>query len=143
MQACGGADAVAQAADPADPIEGVWESVVTIRDFASGALQRTFKGEIVFHRGGTATGDNSLPPATRSTAFGTWKLDAPKAYTARFRFLRFNPDGTLAGAQRVQRTITLAADNNSLTGTVTAQVLDKNEAVLQSMCGSESTTRVS
>ncbi len=141
IQACGG-DAGAQSTEPADAIEGVWESVVTIKDCTSGAVQRTFKGEGVFHRGGTLTADNSLPPVTRSTAFGTWKSDAPKTYTARFRFLRFNPDGTLAGSQRVQRTLTLAADNNAITGVITGQVLDNNETVVAPICGSETSSRI-
>ena len=43
MQACGGA-ALAQTAADADPIEGVWESDVTIRDCSTSAVLRTFKG---------------------------------------------------------------------------------------------------
>ena len=51
IQACGGG-AVAQAASDADPVEGVWESTLTIKDCASGAVLTTFKGLAVLHRGG-------------------------------------------------------------------------------------------
>ena len=141
IQACGG-NAVAQTASDADPIEGVWESAVSIKDCASGAVVRSFKGEGLFHRGGSLTADNSLPPATRGTSFGAWKRDSGAAYTAKFRFLRFNPDGTLAGSQRIARTIALAADGNSFTGTITGQVLDNAEVVLQPVCGSETAVRI-
>lgn len=141
IQACGG-DADAQAAPDTNAIEGVWESSITIKDCSSGAVVRTFKGESLFHRGGGLTADNSLPVPTRSVAYGTWKQDGAAAYTAKFRFLRFNPDGTLAGSQKVARTLTLSADLNSLSGTLTGQVLDNAEVVLQPICGSETAVRI-
>jgi len=54
VQACGGGgDAVAQTAP--DPMEGVWEAVVTQRDCATNAVIATFKGAQAMHRGGTLT----------------------------------------------------------------------------------------
>ncbi len=140
MQACGG-NALADDALP-DPIEGVWESAVTITDCTSGAVLRTFKGAGLFARGGALTGDNSNPPATRSTAYGQWRKGSGMSYSAAFRFYRFNPDGTLAGSQRVQRAITMAADGNSFTGTITGQVLDNAGVVLAPVCGTETATRI-
>jgi hypothetical protein len=140
MQACGGG-ALADD-DPADPIEGVWESGVTITNCNTGAVLLTFKGEGLFHRGGGLTADNSLPPSTRSTAFGQWRKQSAQGYTASFRFLRFNPDGSLAGSQRVQRTLTLSPDANSFTGTIAGQVLDNAGVVLAPVCGTESATRI-
>jgi hypothetical protein len=142
IQACGGSDAQAQSTSDADAIEGVWESNVTITDCTTSAVVRTFKGAGQFHRGGSLTADNSLPPSTRGTAFGLWKRDAASAYTANFRFLRFNADGSLAGSQKVHRTLTLSADGNGLTGTLTGQVIDPAGTVVQSICGSEVSTRI-
>ena len=139
IQACGGsaeAQSTASVVD-ANVIEGAWESTTTIKDCTSGAVLRTFQGETLFHRGGTLTADNSMPVPTRSLGIGVWKQDSASAYIASFHFLRFNPDGTLAGAQNVVRTIALAADGNSLTSTIAAQVLDTAGAVLQPICGSE------
>ncbi len=140
MQACGGGAWADEHA--ADPIEGVWESGVTITDCTSGAVLRTFKGEGLFQRGGALTADNSLPPTTRSTAFGQWRKLSGQSYTASARFLRFNADGSLAGSQRVQRTLTLAADGNTLTGTITAQVIDNAGVVIAPVCGTETSTRI-
>ncbi len=141
MQACGG-DALAQASD-ADPVEGVWESALTVKDCASGAVLATFKGQAVLHRGGTMSADNSQPTVTRGAAYGTWKRGAGNAYTSTLVFMRFNPDSTLAGTQKVVRTFTLAADGNSLTGTNTAQIINTAGVVLQQACVSETSVRTS
>jgi hypothetical protein len=144
IQACGGGgDAVAQTASDADPIEGAWQSAVTVRDCASGAVLRTFNGLTVLHRGGTASATNSLPPSGNGPAFGTWKRGtAASSYTVTLRFFRFNADGTFAGAQNLTRTVTLAADGKTLSGTLSAQVVDPAETVVQTSCGSETATRV-
>lgn len=143
IQACGGSNAVAQAASDADPIEGVWESAVSIRDCASGNVIRTFKGVTQFGRGGALTGSNNLPPTTQGLAVGSWKRSATAGgYTASFRFFRFNPDGSVAGTQKVTRSFTMSADAASITGTIAVQVLDNADNVVQNMCGTETSARV-
>ena len=141
IQACGGG-AIAQTTADADPIEGVWESSVTIKDCSTSAVLRTFKGVGLFHRGGSLTADNSLPRAAQGIALGNWRNNGGSSYTANFRFLRFNPDSSLAGSQKVQRSMTLAADGNNLTGTVAGQVIDLSGVVLQPICGSETAVRI-
>lgn len=144
VQACGGSsDAVAQSvASDADVIEGTWESTITIRDCTSGAAIRTFKGMNTFHRGGTLSDTNNQPTALRGPGHGVWKKGTGSGYTATFRFYRYNADGTLAGSQKVTRTTTLGADNNSTTGTISAQLLDTSDAVLQTLCGTETSVRL-
>lgn len=143
VQACGGSGvAVAQASD-ADPVEGVWESAVTIRDCASGTTIRTFKGLTVLHRGGTTTGVNNQPPMLNGPALGTWRRDSTGATViATYRFYRFNADGSFAGAQRLTRTLT-PGSGASMTGTISAQVLDPSDNVVQTICGTEVSTRIS
>ena len=143
IQACGGG-AWAEAGGDADPVEGVWESVVTVKDCSSGAVLASFRGVAVHHRGGTVSADNSRPPATRGAAFGTWKRTAGgagNAYTATFVFMRFNPDSSLAGTQKVQRSFTLGADGNSLAGTNAVQIIDAAGVVLQQGCATETGVR--
>lgn len=141
IQACGGG-AVAQTASDTDAIEGVWDSGITIKDCTSGAAMAAFKGASLFHHGGTLSGDNSMPPASRGAAFGTWKHGAGTSYTANLWFTRYNPDGTVAGTQKVERALTLAADGNSLSGTLTLQVINPAGVVVASGCGAESGVRV-
>jgi hypothetical protein len=141
MQSCGGG-AVAQVTD-ADPVEGAWEAVITVRDCSTGAAVLTARGQQVLHRGGTLTDTNASPPATRGVGFGTWRRDGAGAgYTARFRFNRYNPDGTLAGTQRVTRVFTLSADGKTQTSTNASQTLDAAGAVLQNGCAGDVSTRV-
>ncbi|MBC7733699.1 MAG: hypothetical protein H7306_17715 [Bacteriovorax sp.] len=141
IQACGGG-AVAQSAD-VDAVEGSWEAVITVRDCITGATILTARGQQVFHRGGTLTDTNAAPPTTRGVGFGTWLRDATaQSYSSRFRFNRYNPDGTLAGSQRVTRVFTLSADGNTQTSTNTSQTLDVAGTVLQNGCAGDVSTRV-
>lgn len=145
IQACGGGgSAVAQGVSGADPVEGVWESTVTIRDCSTGTTVRAFNGLTVLHRGGTASATNSNPPSTNGPAFGTWRVaTAPSSYTIGLRFLRFNADGTLAGAQNLVRTLKLESDGQSMTGTISAELLDPaNNVIGAPICGVETASRV-
>jgi hypothetical protein len=63
------------------------------------------------------------------------------AFEISLRFFRFNPDGSWAGAQHLRRRVT-QLDGNTLSGTVSAQVLDSAGNILQTVCGSEAATRV-
>ena len=141
IQACGG-DAVAQASD-ADPVEGAWESTASVRDCTTNAVLFVGRGQHVAHRGGTWLQTDGSPPATRGVAFGTWKRDtAAQNYTTRFRFIRYNADGSFAGTVRVTRVFTLSADGNTQTSVNTSQTLDAAGTVLQNGCGSDVATRV-
>jgi hypothetical protein len=141
IQACGGG-AIAQTTSDVDVIEGVWDSTITIKDCTTNAVMKTFKGAGMFHRGGTLSADNSMPPPSRGAAMGIWKRGTGSNYTANMWFMRFNADGTLAGTQKVQRALVLGADSNSLTGTLTLQIIDASGAVVQQGCGSETAVRV-
>ena len=141
IQACGDG-AVAQATD-VDPVEGAWEAVITVRDCTTGATILTERGQQVLHRGGTLNDTNAPPPTTRGVGFGTWRRDATVAgFTARFRFDRYNPDGSLAGTQRVTRAFTVSAGGNTQISTNNWQVLDAAGAVLQNTCAGDGSTRV-
>jgi methionine-rich copper-binding protein CopC len=145
IQACGHDDgqAVAQTAPvPAapDPIEGTFQSEVTIKDCTTGATVTGFRGYTAFHQGGTATADNNMPPPTKGVAVGVWKRTATGSYTVNLRFARVLASGAV-GQQRFTRAITLAPDGNTLTSTISAQVLDPADNVVQTICGVETGAR--
>jgi hypothetical protein len=143
IQACGGsAQAAVAAADTVDPIEGVWDSTVTNKDCSSGAVLRAFKGVSSFQHGGSLIADNSAPVPSRGIGLGSWKVASGRDYTAAFRFMRFNPDGSLAGTQSVVRTLTLSGDGNSITGTIAAQQFDPAGAPTLAICATETGTRL-
>ena len=143
MQACGGGgDAHAQAATPIDPIVGLWQSSVSLNN-CSGVAVGGFRGLTTLQQGGTALADNNQPSATKGPAMGTWKAGATAgSYVVSLRFWRYLADGTPAGQQRLTRTITLSADGQSLTSTITTQALDNADNVVQSACGTETAARI-
>ena len=141
IQACGGG-AVAQTTDNQDAIEGVWDSTVVLKDCATAAVFDTLKVATIVHHGGGLTSDDSSPPSSRGVAFGNWKHGAADSYTFNLRFMRFDPDGSLAGSLMATRSLTLAATGDSVSGTLTARVLAVDGSVLQSICGSETGARV-
>jgi hypothetical protein len=140
VQACGGGgSAMAQAAP--DPIQGVWESVVTQKDCSTGTVIATFRGAQVFHAGGTVTDTNAAGPTTRGPGMGWWLRNADGTYTAKFRFFRFNADGTPAGSNVVTRTVTLASDGQTATATTKASILDMAGNTLQQICASDTSAK--
>ena len=143
IQACGGG-ALAQSATDADPVEGTWEAAVSVRDCTTNAVLFVGRSQAMAHRGGTWSQTDASPPTTRGVGFGTWKRDATaQNYTTRFRFIRYNADGSFAGTVRVTRVFTLSADGNTQTSINTSQTLDVAGTVLQNGCGSDVSTRVS
>ncbi|WP_170855683.1 hypothetical protein [Variovorax sp. CF079] len=126
-----------------DPIVGVWESTATGKDCNTGAVLAGFKGLAVFNSAATASFDNSRPPTSQGSAFGTWKREAGDNYSLTLVFMRFNPDGTLAGTQKAKVVRTLSADGNSYTGTVAGQIIDTAGNVISSYCATDAGSRVS
>jgi hypothetical protein len=140
FQACGGSDsAVAQQAP--DPIQGVWEGAVTIRDCTSGNPLATFRGSQVFHAGGTMGDTNNAPTSTRGPGFGTWTRDGD-TYTARFRFFTYDGTGAPTGTGRTTRTFTISADGKTTNSTNTAVFEDSAGVVVRTTCGTDVGTRV-
>jgi hypothetical protein len=57
--------------------------------------------------------------------------------------LRFNADGSVAGAQNLVRTLKLEPDAKSMTGTISAELLDPaNHVIGPPICGVETGMRV-
>jgi hypothetical protein len=140
-QACNSSPANAQTPETRDPIEGAWTSQVTITD-CHGTTTRQFQSLNLFHDGGTLTDTDSQPPASHGPALGTWSSQGSATYGSLFQLYRFNADWTLAGSNRVQRTITLSADGNSFTSTIAVSLLDPTGTQVGSGCGTETATRL-
>ena len=75
--------------------------------------------------------------------FGNWKHGVGADDAVDMRFMRFNPDGTLAGTQKVQRSMALAADGNNITSMVAVQSVDTAGVVVQQSCATEMRVRLS
>jgi hypothetical protein len=86
--------------------------------------------------------DNSTAPTTHGAMFGSWKRTSGSAYAVNMVFMRFNADNTLAGTQKVQRAMVMAADGNHIAGTVAVQTIDTAGVVAAQGCASETGVRV-
>ncbi len=141
MQACGGSDdAVAQTA-AADPIEGVWEGSVTVRDCTTSATIAMFQGSQMFHHGGTVSDTNSSPIASRGPGWGTWTKSGGN-YIVKFRFFTYDAAGNYSGVVRATRTLTPGATAGTVTGVNSSQIFDTNGAQVRTTCGTDVGSKV-
>jgi hypothetical protein len=134
MQACGGG-AIAQSADVPDPMVGLWEVGVTVKDCASGAPLTSFKTMALMHAGGTMVGG--------AETYGTWKRNSDGTYLVTLQFYLTNDDGSYAGTQKVKATRTLSADGNSYTSTIQRWQVDALGNVGPTGCAVETAQRAS
>ncbi|HTS81857.1 MAG TPA: hypothetical protein VMH40_14745 [Myxococcaceae bacterium] len=114
---------------------------MTITD-CQGTTTRQFQALNLFHDGGTVSDTDSQPPTTHGPAFGTWQSQGGGTYGSVFQFFRFNSDGSVAGSNRVQRTITLGADGKSFTSTISISVLNPVGTQVSTACGTETAARL-
>ena len=120
---------------------GVWDSRVTLTD-CNGQTLAAFRATEMFHVGGTLSSTDNTPPTMHGPGFGTWQLLQGRSYAAPFQFFNFNTDGSFAGVQKIQRTVTLSSDGNSYRSVVNFETYDPNGNLVFSGCGSEDATRV-
>jgi hypothetical protein len=74
--------------------------------------------------------------------FATWSHAGGTAFAANAVHLRCTPDGTCAGMNKVQRTVTLSADAASFTSTLAVQVLDTSGNLLSTVCPAGAAVRM-
>jgi hypothetical protein len=141
VQACGGSDdAIAQAKTP-DPLIGVWEGSVTLRDCATQAVVATFYGSQVFHQGGTMSDTNTSPTASRGPGWGTWASDYG-SYIVKFRFFTYDAAGNYSGVIRTTRNVTVGPTPGTATSVNSSQIFDASGALVRTTCGSDVGTKV-
>jgi hypothetical protein len=121
---------------------GVWDVKVTLRDCVSGNAIMTFPAMNQYAVDGSQIefGVN-MSPALRYPSLGTWHYIGPRKYASSFSFFRFNPDGSYAGTQDVQRTITLSNDANHFSTAARVQIYDPSHQLLKGGCASEVAVR--
>ena len=121
-------------------IVGTWVAAVTIRNCQTNAEIVTVRALNTFNQGGTMMeAGNGL---YRGPGHGTWDRSKGNEYTSTFMFFRFNPDGTFAGSQKVNRVHTLSDHGSALTTTATFEVTSPDGTVLVSGCATESAVRL-
>ncbi|MGA9342240.1 MAG: hypothetical protein WBV61_07885 [Rhodanobacteraceae bacterium] len=123
-------------------IVGVWDSNVTLTNCSTGAVLAQFRGIESFIAGGSLTDTNSMPPTSRGPGSGSWWYTwGYRHFGAQMHFFRYNPDGTLAGTNLVDRDIVVASNWLTYTGTGMAQILDPAGNLLSEACVNEEAQR--
>lgn len=143
MMTVGALSAASNAASSpqAAPLQGVWDSEVTLTD-CNGFTLVVFRAYEMFHQGGTLTSTDNTPPTLHGPGFGTWQHAGVRKYTSPFQFFNFNADGSFAGTQKIDRQIQLSPDGTSYTSTVTFESFDPDGNLIFSGCGTEVATRL-
>jgi len=103
-------------------IQGVWRTVVTLRNCQTGdPVAPSFQGVFTFHEGGTMSEWGVGPgssPALRSPGHGVWRrAHGWEDYEFTFFHYRYNASGVLLGSQRIRATVQLGASGDEITTT--------------------------
>ena len=126
-------------------ITGVWRTVITQRNCQTGEPGASFPGLWTFHEGGTMSEYASAPglsPALRGSGHGVWQREhSSQDYSLAFIFYRYNASGVFTGSQRAKIALKLGASGDEFTATSAIEILDANDNVIFTACGTPTGTR--
>ena len=126
-------------------IIGVWRMALTTVDCQTGGLVRSIPGLWTFHKGGTMSEYASAPglsPALRGSGHGVWQREhGSQDYSLAFTFYRYNASGVFTGSQRAKIALKLGASGDEFTANSTIEILDAEDNVIVTACGTPIGTR--
>jgi len=126
-------------------IVGVWRMALTTVNCQTGDVIRTIPGLWTFHEGGTMSEYASAPglsPAQRGSGHGVWQREPGwQDYSFTFIFYRYDASGAFTGSQRAKIAVKLGASGDEFTATSAIEILDANDNVTFTGCGTPSGTR--
>jgi len=119
----------------AGPIEGMWRVQLSVRDCATGAVQRTFPGLFAFSKGGILTYTTAgLPQALATPGYGIWRHTGGHNYSAVTEAFIFNAAGVWIQTHRLTRAIELDKDANEFTDTTKLEIFDTSGNLIVTGC---------
>lgn len=126
-------------------IVGTWQTMVTPRNCQTGAaVAPAFPGILTFSEGETLVGTSTAV----ISVYGFWhRGNNSRKYSFAFLSLRYSPDGTFIGTQKVRQTATLGTNgileerSNSFTTTGSIEILDANGNTIGNGCATSTGTR--
>jgi hypothetical protein len=141
-----GLPAAAQSVDDGSQngLEGTWRAQLTIIDCQPPhAVLRTFKARFSFAEGGTLTVTTAgQPPSQNTPGLGVWNYMYGRTYSAVSEAFVFSPAGVWTSTQRLTRVITVSRDGKRYTDSVALEILDINDNVIVTGCGTSVATRL-
>src|SRR4051794_39288223 len=119
-----------------DGLEGTWRAQLKIIDCTTKAVLRTFPAKFSFAEGGTLTVTTAgQPPSQNTPGLGVWSYMYGHTYSAVSEAFVFSPTGVWTSTQRLTRVITLSRDAKRYTDSVALEILDINDNVIVTGCG--------
>lgn len=109
----------ASAGDSGNHIEGAWTATINLP--APAAPLRSLQ---VFSTGGGFVEMSNEPQASRTAQYGSWERIGGRLYAATGLIFRFNPAGAHVATVKINRTIRLSEDGQSMTWAARVTVTD-------------------
>jgi hypothetical protein len=122
-------------------LEGTWQLQGAIRDCQTGTEGAHFLGLNTFIAGGSMFATGATNPATGSIGYGVWEHNGGQSYVAVIISFRFNPDGSLAGTQKINKHMELTG-SDEFTSSNTLEIIDLAGNVIATRCSVETGRRL-
>ena len=114
---------------------GTWDTLVSGRDCATGAVTRTFPALNSFLPGGVLIDTTTATaPSLRTPGHGTWSHTGDHTYRAYSLAFLFNPAGTYVGTQSIEQVIEIGDDPNEFYSTATTRLIDAATGAVTVRC---------
>lgn len=126
---------VAQGKDGGGRLAGTWETVVTIRNCATGNAITSFQSVGSFNQGGTFSGIASgMPPTLRTSERGVWAHVRENLYRFRFKAYLYNAAAVAIGYQVVTHDLELDGDALNWSSEGISQTFDMTDTQTGAGC---------
>jgi len=123
-------------------LTGTWLTTITLVNPPQGVPPSFMALNTFFPSGELIASSSQVLPSTRTLAHGGWIRTENRRFASTFTAFRFDATGVYAGMLRVRRTITLSADNRSLTADDAVEMLNPAGTVVASFQATETGRRV-
>jgi hypothetical protein len=114
---------------------GTWDTLVSGRDCATGAVLRTFPALNSFMPGGVLIDTTTASaPSLRTPGHGTWSHTGGRTYRAYSLAFLFNATGAYVGTQSIEQSIEIGDDPNEFFSTATSRLVDAATGAVTIRC---------
>ena len=121
---------------------GTWDVQVTTRDCQTSAAQRTFPSILTYSADGTLIESTSgMPQAAKTPGHGVWSHIRDNTYYIKFKSVRFDASGNLAGSTVISQILSLSNHGNAAESTGTVELFAPNGTLVVTVCSTSTGTR--
>ena len=123
-------------------LAGTWDVQVTIRDCQTNAALRTFPSILTYNMGGTLIESTAgVPQAAKTPGHGVWSHIRDNTYYVKFKSLRFDASGNLAGTTVISQVVNLTNHGNDGESTGMVELHAPNGTLITTGCSTSTATR--